>query len=630
MGFEFMIFLQRINRLVKAIVCTMLLCSFAFMPDTCSSIYQLEGIQRFSPDSGTLIIGRNDTLLVDMRYFRGQTLGGQCGLASSFGVGTDTVGNWIGRWISASTLVSCEEQRTSKLWLLNDRGPVPGSYKPYGGSFTLYIIAENSFGIEPPDTLAVTRGVPRQFPVRIIRPPGFTDAVQLSLQQHLRFTATFTPIAAGRDTSIMQLTATAIAPLGYYDLVVNGTGGGFTGTGRFTASVGDAIYQVQLSPSTIALSQGQMAPVTIHVSGSSSHVLPVTLSVPAPPAGVSFQFTPPTTSFTSVMTVAVGPAVQPGPYPVQLSARFANDTIRTATLNLTVNPTAGWIPQFQTLDMRAMDMWDATQTGLAVNSGGTPFVFRSTDAGRNWVGIVSFDPGTYYGLSMNGQRAVIVGINGACYLSLDAGTSWSARSSGTTRSLQAVSFSDVANAVAVGQGVITRTTNGGDTWSVFSQIGDPYDFWDVSYLGGSAFAVGLNGIIFRATGYSNNWSQQSSGTTANLWGVSFVSTSTGMAVGDGGTILYTTDAGATWAPRPIPGVTTRIQKVAMLNETTATVGGFGARIYQTTDAGLTWTQDNVNLSFDFVQAIHLFPNNSGLCLITAAPQNATSTILRRE
>jgi photosystem II stability/assembly factor-like uncharacterized protein len=51
------------------------------------------------------------------------------------------------------------------------------------------------------------------------------------------------------------------------------------------------------------------------------------------------------------------------------------------------------------------------------------------------------------------------------------------------------------------------------------------------------------------------WSPINSGTTNNLNGVYLLDSGTGFAVGDTGTILKTTDLGATWAPLT-SGITT--------------------------------------------------------------------------
>src|SRR6516225_2172886 len=59
-------------------------------------------------------------------------------------------------------------------------------------------------------------------------------------------------------------------------------------------------------------------------------------------------------------------------------------------------------------------------------------------------------------------------------------------------------------------------------------------------------AVGFGGTILRTTDGGASWTRQSSGTTETLLGVSFTDANTGTAVGSGGTILRTTDGGASW------------------------------------------------------------------------------------
>jgi photosystem II stability/assembly factor-like uncharacterized protein len=59
------------------------------------------------------------------------------------------------------------------------------------------------------------------------------------------------------------------------------------------------------------------------------------------------------------------------------------------------------------------------------------------------------------------------------------------------------------------------------------------------------FTVGEAGIILNTTDAGATWQAQASGVKKNLNGVSFVDTTRGCAVGDNGTIVYTTD-GSTW------------------------------------------------------------------------------------
>ncbi len=56
-------------------------------------------------------------------------------------------------------------------------------------------------------------------------------------------------------------------------------------------------------------------------------------------------------------------------------------------------------------------------------------------------------------------------------------------------------------------------------------------------------AVGAEGTILHTTDGGATWTLQSSGTTVPLSGVTFVDANTGWAVGEGGTILHTTTGG---------------------------------------------------------------------------------------
>jgi len=60
------------------------------------------------------------------------------------------------------------------------------------------------------------------------------------------------------------------------------------------------------------------------------------------------------------------------------------------------------------------------------------------------------------------------------------------------------------------------------------------------------------------------WFPVSSGTTNNLNGAYLLDSGTGLIVGDAGTILKTTDAGATWTPLT-SGTTTALHEVYLFD-----------------------------------------------------------------
>ena len=114
------------------------------------------------------------------------------------------------------------------------------------------------------------------------------------------------------------------------------------------------------------------------------------------------------------------------------------------------------------------------------------------------------------------------------------------------------------------------------------------------------------------------WTDQPSGVTARLRGVSAVTDRVAWASGGGGTILRTGDGGATWQRLTIPGS----EKLDFrdIDAVTADVAfalsigsGDSSRIYKTTDAGRTWTLQFSNTDPNaFFDAMAFWDSNRGI------------------
>src|SRR5947207_1483275 len=83
------------------------------------------------------------------------------------------------------------------------------------------------------------------------------------------------------------------------------------------------------------------------------------------------------------------------------------------------------------------------------------------------------------------------------------------------------------------------------------------------------------------------WSPVSSGTANNLNGAHLLDSGTGFVVGDTGTILKTTDAGATWAPLT-SGTSTTLHGIYFLDPNEGVAVGDSGTILRTTDGGAVW------------------------------------------
>src|SRR6266576_5057128 len=94
-------------------------------------------------------------------------------------------------------------------------------------------------------------------------------------------------------------------------------------------------------------------------------------------------------------------------------------------------------------------------------------------------------------------------------------------------------------------------------------------------------------VFFSSLSVFGQWSPVSSGTTNNLNGAYLLSSGTGFVVGDAGTILKTTDAGATWAPLT-SGTTNALYGVYFFDTSHGVAVGDQGLILRTTDGGNSW------------------------------------------
>lgn len=153
-----------------------------------------------------------------------------------------------------------------------------------------------------------------------------------------------------------------------------------------------------------------------------------------------------------------------------------------------------------------------------------------------------------------------------------------------------------------GNGQISKTTNGGATWTIVKSIPSNiiYDIYFVNSTLG--FAVGDKGLIAKTTDGGTTWSTQtftdaSSGLQEPLKSVYFVDQNIGYAAGgfNDQWVLKTTNGGTSWTKQNLPTSTfQRLSSIYFTNATTGyAVGGdmFGGgmgRLYATTNGGTTW------------------------------------------
>ncbi|MBS1493958.1 MAG: T9SS type A sorting domain-containing protein [Bacteroidetes bacterium] len=187
-------------------------------------------------------------------------------------------------------------------------------------------------------------------------------------------------------------------------------------------------------------------------------------------------------------------------------------------------------------------------TGLAVGNFGV--ILRTTNAGTNWISITGVTWTLQDVKFLDANNVIAVGEAGRIFKSTNAGLNWTQVNSGGITSMQySVDFTDANTGISVGSaGTMYRTTNSGVNWTLLPSVTQ-------NTLNGIYFVNSLTGYVcgtnlgndcsvLKTTNGGLNWARQNTGTSNILNSVYFSDANTGFVVGEAGTILKTTNGGA--------------------------------------------------------------------------------------
>jgi photosystem II stability/assembly factor-like uncharacterized protein len=235
----------------------------------------------------------------------------------------------------------------------------------------------------------------------------------------------------------------------------------------------------------------------------------------------------------------------------------------------------------------------ACQAGacVAVGDGGT--VRATTDGGSNWSSRNAGTVTQLYSVSCPTASACFAGgDSGVIVASTDGGGAWTAQTSGMSAAFFGMSCPTASACYAVGteagDGRIVATTNGGATWTREAASNDltGVDLNGVACPSVSTcYAVGGNGTILVTTDGGTTWTVQNSRTSNYLYGVSCTSTTSCYAVGQS-IILATANGGATWTSQV---ATSTLNGVSCPSAGVCYAVGNSGSIVATSDSGATWT-----------------------------------------
>lgn len=111
--------------------------------------------------------------------------------------------------------------------------------------------------------------------------------------------------------------------------------------------------------------------------------------------------------------------------------------------------------------------------------------------------------------------------------------------------------------------------------------------------GRNGWAVGDGGTVLHTPDAGSTWSRQTSNTSFNLNAVWFTDANTGWAVGASGTVLFTANAGVSWTRLGNVGQSEELLDVQFATPDTGWAVGANGLVIRTFDQGATWQSARV-------------------------------------
>ncbi len=234
-------------------------------------------------------------------------------------------------------------------------------------------------------------------------------------------------------------------------------------------------------------------------------------------------------------------------------------------------------------------------------------VFHTTDGAKTWERQSFGGTHSFVALSCpDSQHLWAVGQAGDIMYSSDGGKAWQPQKSGTNRQLLDVAFANTQRGIATGDfGTLVRTDDGGNTWTKVALPEDtklPADVAEVVAPGDivlysatfvdadHVWVVGEFGTILVSSDGGASWRPQQSPVETTLFGVSFADEQRGWAVGLESTLLVTVDGGINWRKTDIEtpkGFSLALYNVQVRGNYGWAVGNSGL-LLNSKDAGATW------------------------------------------
>jgi photosystem II stability/assembly factor-like uncharacterized protein len=224
-----------------------------------------------------------------------------------------------------------------------------------------------------------------------------------------------------------------------------------------------------------------------------------------------------------------------------------------------------WTQQAGGGTTQQMNSVSCPTTSVCFAAGAAGTILATSNGGQTWLPQTSGTTNALNGISCaSTTKCAAAGAAGTVRYTTD-GSTWSGGTSGTTSALNGVACSSATACTAVGAaGTIVTSADGGATWTaqtsgVATALNAVACPTAACYATGAA-ATGGNAVILNSVN-GTTWTAQASNSNGQpLSGIACIDAVQCFAGGAIGTVVATTDGGATWTQRgnPISGPTTAL------------------------------------------------------------------------
>ncbi len=231
--------------------------------------------------------------------------------------------------------------------------------------------------------------------------------------------------------------------------------------------------------------------------------------------------------------------------------------------------------------------------GRGLAAGAPGYLLETSDGGTTWTPSTPLSTRlALLGVSLKGKHAIAVGQQGLVLKR--EGSGWKTIDTGVQERLLSVSVNAGGAAVAVGAfGTVLASSDGGSSWTAikpaweqFADVGtEPHLYACHIDEAGTITLAGEFALILRKAAGSSEWTLLNKG-TASLFAM-HLGGNIGYAVGQGGTVLRSGDAGASWSAVDA-GTGAILLGVAASSDDQVTVTGM-REMRHSADGGQHWT-----------------------------------------